>query len=633
MIQKGDLIVMVSKDIFDQLDAIMAEEELNDPLEIEKAGINKISVGAQTNIVKKETLRRVQYATLDEIAKSLQHTFGPFGSNTVILTGSDAATLVANYSKDGRKCLEHILYNNPIELSIQTQLKDIATHVDKEVGDGTTSATLMSSAVFKQLCAAEVSGSYKYSTPYTMNRDFQKAVDEIQKRIRTHRKDFTLEDVYNIAYVSTNGNEEVANNLKDIYSEFGLDVYVETKISNNESHQLKVYDGLTLDEGYSDAAYINTLDGKASIRNAKVYAFADPIDTTEMVSFFERIIYKNVILPINNPEENDYDPVPTVIIAPKISRDMSEMIGNLVNMLYSFDAHNQKTQKPPILIVTNLLGGNMDKFMDVARLCGCKMIQKYIDLKLQEQAIAKGEAPTPETIDNFAGYCELVEADLNMTKFINPAQMYLKEEDGSTKLDGEGNAVKSPTFANLIEYLKAELQNAIDTGADDGTKYSIRQRLQSLQSNLVEYEVGGISISDRDAVKDLVEDAVKSCRSASRSGVGYAANFEGLRASLEVSVDNEVPENIRAMAKIIAKAYVDVARVLYASYGTDTDTVIKEGLDEGVPLNLRNGKYDKKVITSIDTDICILDAIAKIVTLMISCEQCYVQVPALNRYN
>jgi hypothetical protein len=220
-----------------------------------------------------------------------------------------------------------------------------------------------------------------------------------------------------------------------------------------------------------------------------------------------------------------------------------------------------------------------------------------------------------------------------MTKFINPAQMYLKEEDGSTKLDEEGNAVKSPTFANLIEYLKAELQNAIDTGADDGTKYSIRQRLQSLQSNLVEYEVGGISISDRDAVKDLVEDAVKSCRSASRSGVGYAANFEGLRASLEVSVDNEVPENIRAMAKIIAKAYVDVARILYASYGTDTDTVIKEGLDEGVPLNLRNGKYDKKVITSIDTDICILDAIAKIVTLMISCEQCYVQVPALNRYN
>ena len=177
---------------------------------------------------------------------------------------------------------------------------------------------------------------------------------------------------------------------------------------------------------------------------------------------------------------------------------MSEMVGNLVNMLYSYDAHNQKTQKPPILIVTNLMGGNMDKFMDVARLCGCK--------KLQEAAIAKGEAPTPETIDNFAGYCELVEADMNMTKFINPDQMYLKNEDGSEKFDEEGNPIPTPTFANLIEYLKAELQNAIDISADDATKYSIRQRLQSLQSNLVEYEVGGISISDRDAVKDLVED-------------------------------------------------------------------------------------------------------------------------------
>ena len=203
--------------------------------------------------------------------------------------------LVANYSKDGRKCLEHILYNNPIELSIQTQLKDIATHVDKEVGDGTTSATILSNAVFKQLCAAEVAGEYKNSTPYTINRDFQKAVTAIQDKIKSHGREFTLEDVYNIAYVSTNGNEEVAENLRDIYAEYGLDVYIETKISNNESHQIKVYDGLTLDEGYSDAAYINTMDGKSSIRNAKIYAFADPIDTIEMVSFFEAIIYKNAI--------------------------------------------------------------------------------------------------------------------------------------------------------------------------------------------------------------------------------------------------------------------------------------------------------------------------------------------------
>ena len=615
------------------LNNIMNEKEFtDDPLEIKKAGIGKISVGAQNNIIDKMTLRRVQYSTLDEIAKALQHTFGPMGSNTVILTGSDAATLVANYSKDGRKCLEHILYNNPIELSIQTQLKDIATHVDKQVGDGTTSATIMSSAVFKQLCAAEVLNSKDYATPYTLIRDFQKAVDEIQKVIKTHGRDFTLEDVYNIAYVSTNGNEEVANNLKDIYEQYGLDVYVETKISNNEYHQVKVYDGLTLDEGYSDPAYINTMDGKASIRNAMIYAFADPIDTTEMVSFFERIIYTNAIQPINNPDEYDYDPIPTVIIAPKISRDMSEMVGNLVNMLYSYDAHNQKTQKPPILIVTNLLGGNMEKFMDVARLCGCKLIQKYIDPKLQKAAIAKGEAPTPETIDNFAGYCELVEADMNMTKFINPDQMYLKNEDGSEKLDEEGNPIPTPTFANLIEYLKAELQNAIDISADDATKYSIRQRLQSLQSNLVEYEVGGISISDRDAVKDLVEDAVKSCRSASRSGVGYAANFEGLRASLEVYDNKELPNNIRNMAKIIAKAYIDVQRILYATASRNADEIIKEGIENGIPMNLRNEEYDSKVVTSIDTDICILDAISKIVTLMISCEQCFVQVPALNRY-
>ena len=612
--------------LLDTLNEIYNLETPEDPLELKKVKPGTASVGAKNNIVRKNALRKVQYTTMDEIAESIRMTFGPFGSNSLILKGSDAQSLTTAYSKDGHKCLKNILYNNPIELSIQTQLVDVVSHVDNEVGDGTSSATILSSEIFKQLCAIEAmkGNGYKYISPYQLSRDFQKAVSMIQDTIRSHKRDFTLQDVYDIAFISTNGNEIVSKEISYLYDKFGLDVYIETGISNTEDSIIKELDGLTLDEGYSDAAYINTLSGKANIRNAKIYAFQDPIDTIEMCSLFDKIIMDNIINPIwNQDDDDDMEVVPTVIVAPKISRDMSETVRKLVEALYSFETSGNLTAKPPVLIVTNLLGGNMERYMDIARLCGCKMIQKYIDPKVQAEDIKKGIAATPDTIHNFAGFCEEVEADISTTKFVNPKDMYTGE------LDENGQPIPTVTFANLIQFLEAELKDATANGSDDQTIHSIKKRLQCLKANMIEYNIGGITPADRDAVKDLVEDAVKSCRSASRDGVGFAANFEGLRASLELLNDDTVDDQIKHLLRLIAKAYINVQSKLYEN---NPDEIIKTNIENGSPLNLTTNEWDKKVITSINTDIKILDAIAKIVTLMVTTEQCYVQVPALNHY-
>lgn len=598
-----------------KFDASLSAEEL-------KPKTLQAQVGAKNNIIKKNALRKVQYATMDEIAEALRVTFGPFGSNSLILTGNDAQTIVANYSKDGHKCLKHVLYNNPIELSIQSQLIDVVSHVDKEVGDGTTSATLLSAEIFKNLCGIEAGKvkNYNYTSPYQLARDVQSAIEKIKARVLTKKRDFTLEDVYDIALISTNGNVRIAEDLKQIYEQFGLDVYIETAIANTEESQIKIYDGMTLDEGYSDAAYINTLDGKASIRNAKVYAFQDPIDTVEQMAIFEQIVNDNITAPLLDDSCDD-DVIPTVIISPKITRDMSESVARIVDMLYAYDSRNMTTQKPPLLIVTNLLGGNVETYLDIARLCGCKFIKKYIDNKLREEQVKAGLAPTPETIHEFAGYCELVESDINSTKFVNPKDMY----EG---VDEEGNPIPTPTFANLLQFVEAELKNAISNSEDDVTIHQLKKRLQSLKANMVEFNVGGITIADRDSVKDLVEDAVKSCRSASRDGVGYAANFEGLRATLEL-IDECEDESEEAILQLIGKAYVNLQSKLYEDNPIER---IKKNIEEDCPYNLATQEYDHKVITSINTDIRILDAIAKIVTLMVTTEQCFVQVPALNHY-
>ena len=155
-------------------------------------------------------------------------------------------------------------------------------------------------------------------------------------------------------------------------------------------------------------------------------------------------------------------------------------MGKIVNALYTFDSQGFITQKPPILIVTNLLGGDPDRYLDIARLCGCKLIHKYIDPRIQEEDIKKGLAPTPETIHTFAGFCELVEADVGNTKFVNPKDMYTDE------IDEEGNPIPTVTFKNMTSFLESELEDMKKNNVDIVEIAKVKKRLQSLKANMID---------------------------------------------------------------------------------------------------------------------------------------------------
>lgn len=585
---------------------------------------NSIKHESASNIVTKDQLRDVQLDTLSKLSKVLEKTYGPNGSNTLILRGSDKASLVAEYSKDGNKVLKAVTFSDPIEMSIQSQIVDVTDFTDKSVGDGTTSATLLSNAIFYRLCELEQKSKY---TPYELIDKFKKAVSNIQEKILERKHETTLDDIYDICMISTNGNKTISSAIKNIYEENGMSVYIDTAISNIESDVIRSFDGLTLDEGYSDPAYINTKDGKCTLKNPKIYAFMDPIDTVEMSSFLNKIIIDNII----DKAQRKEDFVPTIIISPKISRDVAAIIENLVDFLYSFNGNI--TTKPPILIVTNLLGGNMDKYYDIIKLCGCKPIRKYIDPKLQEQDIEKGVAPTPDTIHSFAGEAELVTADSSDTKFINPGDMFEKDDNGFFKVDEKGNFIKSVTYKNMLHFVEDALHNAENNSEDAYTVGNIRKRLQSLQANYVEYMVGGITIADRDSSRDLVQDAVRNCRSAASDGFGCAANYEGYYAVCSLIEDGD--SDLSDIYCTIRDAYYDIISILYSSIETDEDVVndlIITSIENGFPYNLSTRSWDNKVITSIQTDIKILDAISKIVTIMFTANQCLVQAPQINVY-
>ena len=568
-----------------------------------------------SNRVEKATLRADQDATLNTLKDILSKSFGPMGSTTIIRKPNQ----FNRYTKDGHTILSNVQFKGDIEEAVREDIEALTRHTVLGLGDSSTSIVLLASILFHKLIAIERDSKLP---PADLVAKVKEHIAKMIKIIEADGTECTVDDIYNIALISANNDKYLADVLKNVYEEFGMEVFIDVTTSTTEDTLIKSYDGLTLEAGYAENAFINNAKkAVSSIRNPKIYAFEDPVDTPEMMHFLEKIIYDNIFNPLSSGKAEDAKKVvPTVVLAPKISRDLSAMMKSVVDALGRCDDNS----KPPLNIITNIY--EADIYSDICKLCGCKMIKKYIDPKIQEADIKNGNAPTPETIHKFAGSAELVESDNAKSKFVNPKLM----------LKPDGNV--TATFTSMITFLEAELKKATEEGADASVKGKLKRRLNALKANMVEIAIGGVTVADRDSRRDLLEDAVLNCRSAAQNGVGYGANFEGLRAAFMACLEEDDSrvkdysyfEDIcngeyddTKIDLVFADAYMELTELLYATkYGeVKAEEIAADSIVNECPMNIRTDVFDQAVLSSIKSDIVVLDTIAQILTLMITSNQ------------
>jgi chaperonin GroEL (HSP60 family) len=198
------------------------------------------------NVVSKDKLRNVQGKTLNKLAEYIQATYGPLGSNTMIVSGNNKQTILSNYSKDGLKVLKHIIFSEPLEMAIKSEIENIARFVERKVGDGTTSSIILSSEIFNGL--SKIEKEFRIP-PRKLIKLFDHCVKDLQEEISSRGREITLEDIYKICMISTNGNESISKVIENLYMQFGFDVQIDVGISNDKDSKLKIYDGLTVNEG------------------------------------------------------------------------------------------------------------------------------------------------------------------------------------------------------------------------------------------------------------------------------------------------------------------------------------------------------------------------------------------------
>ena len=597
--------------------------------------MNTARIKAVSNIVPKDVLREVQLETIERIANALGNSYGPSGSTTLIRKGDDVkGSGVTAYTKDGHSILGAIKFNKPIEMSILDDLKDITRNTVKTVGDGTTSAVILSYEIFRAL--NEIISDHANFTEKAVVAELQKVVKDITTIIENSKQKPTIDKIYQIALTSTDGNEEVANSIREIYEQFGLGVYIDVGISNTTNHMVKTYEGLTIDGGYFNPCFINRAkDAVSELQNPNIYIFEDPIDNNYTLNLCYKIVEQNLIAPltkyntlVQQGNQAEADAVianelkATAIITPTFGRDIRSQMDSIIDMMSS----SKIEQRAPLTIITGMT--DVDRLADLAAMTGAKTIKKYVDPEVQKSDVEKGIAPTLDNVaTEFGGKAELLVADTKTTKVINPELMFANDE--------EGKRVFSSEYNNLLASLEAQLAQ-LDTVKESATEVNVlRRRIQSLKCNMVDYLIGGVSYTDRDALKDAVEDAVLNCRSAAKEGIGYAANFEGLRAAHEVA---EVTSNLspirEAVSNAVYKAYANTVARIYVDYmaveGIEQDDLIKKLIENNKPIDVTGN--NREVLSSIKTDPTTLQAIVDIVGLMFKTNQFLCPIPDMNTY-
>lgn len=555
------------------------------------------------NVVPSNVMRDIQSRTLNELASILKLSFGPNGSNACI----KKENALSRYTKDGHTIIGAIHYNGIMEQSIKDDIESITRHIVKTVGDGTTSAVILSSIIFDKISVLE--GECR---PAEIVNAIESVVKDITSYIKNSATELTVKDVYDIAMISTNGNKFISETLMNIYNEFGNSVFIDVTPSIGEETIIKSYNGMTLNTGYCDSCYVtNPKNNTSEVDNPQVYFFEHPVDTREMGVYLDAIISRNIIQPVN---ARQYDAViPTVIFAPTISQDMSSVMDSLTANMAQMPVNNRL----PICIITSY--HETAQLADLAKMCGAKMIRKYIDPNVYAADVANGTAPTPETIFDWHGRCDRVVAYSDKTIFMRPCKMY--NEDGSY----------SNLYNNMVAFLEAEIKNSVENGDNIREVGGLKRRLHSLKSNMVELFVGGITQADRDSLRDLVEDAVLNIRSAADNGVGYAANMSAVRALDEMKY-NESYEGIhKEVIDIISLAYRDLCEILFAPEGISYESLITR-LQVDEVYNIRDKQWSTNVKSSIMSDVTILDTVSRIVSIMATSNQFIVPTAAHNVY-
>ncbi len=409
-------------------------------------------------------------AGVEKLAAAVKSTFGPRGRNAVLDKGWGAP----NVTKDGVTVAEEIELNNKYENMGAQLVKEAASKTSDVAGDGTTSATVLTEAIYREGLRAVVAGH----DPNGINRGIEAGVRAIVEELKRIARPVKLDakktdDIINIASISANNDRGVGEILADCFTKVGKDGVITVEEGKSLDTTTEVVEGMQFDRGYLSPHFVTNADEmEVELDKAFVLVYEDKISSvTKLVPLLEKVAQAKR---------------PLLIIAEDVEGEaLATLVVNKLRGILSICA-----VKAPGY-------GDRRKAMleDLAILTGGKPIFKDLGIELDNVQIA----------------------DLGQAKKLRI------DSENTTIIEGAGD---SKSIQGRIELIRKEIEKT----TSDYDREKLQERLAKLAGGVAQINVGAATESELKEKKARVEDALHATRAAIEEGVVPGGGVALIRA-------------------------------------------------------------------------------------------------------
>jgi chaperonin GroEL len=503
------------------------------------------------------------------LANAVKVTLGPKGRN-VVIDKSFGSPLI---TKDGVTVAKEIELENKFENMGAQMVKEVASKTNDEAGDGTTTATVLAQAIYREGAKLVTAGH----NPMSIKRGIDKAVAIVIDELKAMSKPVKgSNEVAQVGSISANNDKEIGQMLADAMDKVGKEGVITIEESKTAKTEVTVVEGMQFDRGYLSPYFVTNAERmEAVLENAYVLVYDKKISSMkDMISILEGVAKQGRQL---------------LIIAEDVE---GEALATLVVNKLRGTLHICAVKAPGF--------GDRRKAMleDIAILTGAKVISEDIGLKLEQATVA----------------------DLGVAKRI------VIDKDNTIVIDGAG---KKADITARVGAIKGQIEET----SSDYDKEKLKERLAKMAGGVAVIHVGAPSEVEMKEKKHRVEDALNATRAAVEEGIVAGGGTALLRASLKVD-KTKFAEEEQFGAMIIKRACEEPIRQIAANAGLDGAIVLDRILQNKSAswgFNAYSDEYTDLikdgVIDPVKVVRCALTNAASVSSLMLTTETMIAEAP------
>jgi chaperonin GroEL len=523
-------------------------------------------------IIHGEESRAAILRGVNQLADAVKITLGPRGRNVVLDKKYGSPTI----TKDGVTVAKEIELKDATENMGAQMVREVASKTSDIAGDGTTTATVLAQAIFREGVKTVAAGA----NPMALKRGIDKAVERATREIKKMSKPVTGDMIAQVGTISANGDHTIGELIAEAMQKVGKDGVITVEESKTMETALEVVEGMQFDRGYLSPYFVT--------------------DAETM----EAVLENPAILLCEKKISSLRDMLPILEQAAKLGKSILIIAEDVEGEALATLVVNKLRGTITVAAVKAPGFGDRRKAMleDIAVLTGGKVISEDLGIKLENVKLEDLGSARKVTLD----------------------------KETTTIIDGGGN---TKDLQGRVKTLKAQIEDS----SSDYDKEKLQERLAKLVGGVAIIRVGAATETELKEKKARVEDAMHATRAAVEEGIVPGGGVVLIRAAkalekfklFETDKDGDVigDEDEQIGVSIVKRALEEPLRQIVANAGLEGAVIVEKVRSEKNPnvgYNAVTEKFEDLVAAGVidpaKVTRCALQNAASIAGLMLTTE-------------